>query len=247
VTVADRLNQLTPGGRSRLRADRATVILAATAIGTAGVVIGGELARLARRRAQSKEEAGTDQASPGAIINAAGQATRDTVAVAREGYVETPRAETILFNMLNGFVGAFALVRLSTWGQRGGWWPTNPVKVKGRHIHHFVPGILLAFGAGGAGLATSNQRVEEVLSVGFGAGVGLTFDEAALLLDLRDVYWTREGIVSLQVSFGLTAVLATTLLGLRILRRGEKRGIEQGLIPDPEADTHAQSVVGSLA
>jgi hypothetical protein len=246
VGLADRVNKLTPGGRSELRADRATVILAVAAIGTASAVIGGELVRLARRRAQS-EDTGVEPPTPGAIINAAGQATRDTVTVAREGYVETPRAETMLFNMLNGFVGAFALVRLSTWGQRGGWWPTNPVKVKGRHIHHFVPGILLAFGAGGAGLATSNQKLEEVLSVGFGAGVGLTFDEAALLLDLRDVYWTREGIVSLQVSFGLTAVLATTLLGLRIFRRGEQRGVEQGLIPGPDADTHAQAVVGSLA
>ncbi len=131
------------------------------------------------------------------------------MAVAVEGYEEAPRHETILFNTLTGFVGAFALMRLSTWGQKGGWWPIDPVKVKGRHIHHFVPGILLAFGAGGAGLATSNERLEEGLSFVFGAGVGLTFDEAALLLDLRDVYWTREGVVSLQVSFGLSAVLGS--------------------------------------
>ncbi len=31
----------------------------------------------------------------------------------------------------------------------------------------------------------------------------MTFDEAALLLDLRDVYWTREGILSVQVSLGV--------------------------------------------
>ncbi len=137
-------------------------------------------------------------------------------------------------------------MRLSTWGQRGGWWPISPVKVKGRHIHHFVPGILIAFGAGGTGLATSNERFEEALSFVFGAGVGLTFDEAALLLDLRDVYWTREGVVSLQVSFGLTAVLAATLLALRMLRRGEVKSIEEGLIPGIEADTHAQASIGSL-
>jgi hypothetical protein len=224
-----------------LKADRATKALAAAAIATAGVVIGGEVLRLVRRRRESGEVP-----TPETLIDTAGLATRDTFAVALEGYQDTPRHETILFNMLNGFVGAFALMRLSTWGQKGGWWPTRPVRLGGRHIHHFVPGILVAFGSGGAGLITSNQRAEELLSVGFGAGVGLTFDEAALLLDLRDVYWSREGVVSLQVSFGLTAVLAATILGLRMIRRGERRSAEEGLIPGAEPDTHAQAVVGAL-
>lgn len=224
-----------------LRADRSTVALAGVALVTGGVVIGGELLRMARRRRHSEQVT-----TPEGLMDAAGKAASDTVAVAVEGYEEAPRYETILFNTLSGFVGAFALMRLSTWGQRGGWWPLNPVKVRGRHIHHFVPGILIAFGAGGTGLATTNERLEEALSFVFGAGVGLTFDEAALLLDLRDVYWTREGVVSLQVSFGLTAVLAATLLALRMLRRGEEAGVEQGLIPGMEAETHAQSSIGSL-
>ena len=236
------LSEMIPTRRSHpLRADRPTLVLAAVATATAGVVIAGEVLRMARRRRESEQVS-----TPESLIDTAGQATRDTVAVAVEGYVEAPRHETILFNTLTGFVGAFALMRLSTWGQKGGWWPMNPVKVKGRHIHHFVPGILIAFGAGGTGLATSNERLEEALSFVFGAGVGLTFDEAALLLDLRDVYWTREGVVSLQVSFGLSAVLGATLLALRILRRGEKTSVQQGLIPGMEADTHAQSAAGSL-
>ena len=98
-------------------------------------------------------------------------------------------------------------------------------------------GILIAFASGGAGLITANDRLEELLSFGFGAGAGLTFDEAALLLDLRDVYWSREGVVSLQVSFGVTAVLAATILGLRMLRRGEKQSVEEGLIPSLDPDT----------
>jgi hypothetical protein len=242
ASVGKGLKALTPRGRSELRADRATKALAGLAMVTAGAVIGGELLRLARRRQQSDEVQ-----APETLINAAGLATRDTVAVALEGYEQTPRHETILFNMLNGFLGGFALMRLSTWGQRGGWWPTRPVKLGGRHIHHFIPGILIAFGAGGAGLVTSNERLEEALSFGFGAGVGITFDEAALLLDLRDVYWTREGVVSLQLSFGLTAVMAATLLALRILRRGERKGVEEGLIPGLDADTGMQAGAGALA
>ncbi len=55
--------------------------------------------------------------------------------------------------MLTGFVFAFALIRLSTAGIRGGWWPAGNVRLGGRHIHHFVPGILIAFGVGRAGAA----------------------------------------------------------------------------------------------
>jgi hypothetical protein len=227
--------------KQTLRADRSTKALAALALATGGAVIAGEVIRMARRRRESAHVP-----TPESPLGSAAKATRDTLAVAVEGYEDAPHRETILFNMLNGFVGAFALMRLSTWGQRGGWWPTRPVKLSGRHIHHFVPGILIAFGAGGAGLATQNERLEELLSFGFGAGAGLTFDEAALLLDLRDVYWSREGILSVQLSLGLTAVLAATILGLRILRRGERRGEEQGFLPGMH-ETHAQATAGALS
>jgi hypothetical protein len=213
------------------RADRVTLGLAALAIGTVGTVAAGELLRLARRRGRAQPEPeGTIETATQAI-ETAGRATQDTVAVAIEAYESAPRRETVLFNMLSGFVGGFALMRFSTWGQRGGWWPFRTVKVGGRHIHHFVPGILLAFGSGGGALLIESERAEAALAFPFGAGLGLTFDEAALLLDLRDVYWTREGVLSVQVSFGLAAILGGTLLALRMLRRGERRVEEQGLIP----------------
>ena len=151
--------------------------------------------------------------------------------MAREGYEATPRHETVLFNLLTGFVFAFALIRLSTAGIRGGWWPFGNVRLGGRHIHHFVPGILIAFGSGAVALLSDDPRLEQVLAVPFGAGIGLTFDEAALLLDLRDVYWTREGVLSVQVSCGLAATLGGTILALRMLRRGEERVEAAGLIP----------------
>lgn len=213
------------------RADRLTLGLAAAAVGTAGTVIGGEVLRLARRRAlrEPSPEGVLDTAEQ--AIGAAGLATQDTVTVAAEGYEATPRGETILFNILGGFLGGFALMRISTAGIRSGWWPFGNVRVGGHHVHHFVPGILIAFAAGGAGLITQNDRLEQSLAFPFGAGVGLTFDEAALLLDLRDVYWTREGILSVQVSLAAAAVLGSTILALRMLRRGERRVEARGAIP----------------
>jgi hypothetical protein len=225
-----RLFSLATVRRDRRRADRLTVALAALAIATAGSVLVGEVARLARRRRRGDSPAGVRQTAEHAL-ETAGRATQDTVAVAREGYEATPRHETVLFNLLTGFVLAFALIRLSTTGIRGGWWPFGSVRLAGRHIHHFVPGILIAFGSGALALLSDDQRLEQLLAFPFGAGVGLTFDEAALLLDLRDVYWTREGVLSVQVSCGLAATLGGTILALRILRRGEQRVEAAGLIP----------------
>jgi hypothetical protein len=215
----------------RRRADRLTVGLAGVAMTTAGGVIVAEVARLSRRRMRRNEPPASVLETAEHAIETAGRATQDTVAVAREGYEATPRHETVLFNLLTGFVLAFALIRLSTAGIRGGWWPAANVRLRGRHIHHFVPGILIAFGSGAAALLTDNTRLEQSLAVPFGAGIGLTFDEAALLLDLRDVYWTREGLLSVQVSCGIAATLAGTILALRMLRRGEERVEAAGLIP----------------
>jgi hypothetical protein len=227
------------GRRTADHADRVTLGLAALAAATAGTVAVGELAKLARRRVR---EAAEDPAiaDPETVFETAEQAiastqlaTQDAVAVAIEGYAATPRAETVLFNLLTGFSGALVGARVSTHGMRGGWWPFGNVELRGRHIHHFVPGILLAFGSGAASLLSADEKLGEKLAFPFGAGLGLTLDEAALLLDLRDVYWTREGVLSVQVSLGATATLAGTLLALRMLRRGERRTEAIGVIPAP--------------
>jgi len=177
-----------------------------------------------RRRASGEHDQAALAAAPAA-------AAIDTVGVAVQGYQATPRSETLLLNMLSGFLGSFAVVRLSTWGIRDSWWPFGNVSVGGRHIHHFVPGILICFGVGTTALLTDNDKLEDRLAVPMGVGMGLTFDEAALLLDLRDVYWSREGLLSVQLSLGVTAILSTAILAMRILRRGEQRQEEAGAIP----------------
>src|SRR5207244_1246276 len=51
--------------------------------------------------------------------------------------------------------------------------------------------------------------------------------EPALLPDLRDGCWTREGLLSVQPSFGATAILSIAIITLRMLRRGERElGLE---------------------
>jgi hypothetical protein len=198
--------------------------LAALTLGGAGAVIFGQFGRMLRRRAQlHREGEGLIETAPAAAL--------DTVGVAVRGYAAAPRSETVLFNLLAGFLGSFTLVRLSTWGVRDKWGPFRNLSVGGRHIHHFVPGILLAFASGTAALLTDDEELEDLLAAPMGAGMGLTFDEAALLLDLRDVYWTREGLLSVQLSLGAMAILSIAILTQRMLRRGERHQEEEGLIP----------------
>lgn len=205
--------------------EKRTAALAALSLASLAAVAATELGRVFRRTA------GASPASEG-WLETAEQAIPQTVAVAREGYGAAPARENALFNLLSGFVLAFGLVRVSTWGIREGWWPFRNVRLRGRHVHHFLPGILIAFASGSLALVTRDERLEPLLAWPFGIGMGLTFDEFALLLDLEDVYWTREGLVSVQISLGLAALLSAIALALRIIRRGEARVLEPYLAPE---------------
>jgi hypothetical protein len=217
--------------RRRRRIDRLTVGLAATGVATSLAVMGGEFQRRFRRRVDERHPETHLPQGPVEALQLAGRASQDTLLVAYEGYAAATRREAALFNLFSGFVGAFAWARLSTAGIRSGWWPFGNVKVRGRHIHHFVPGIATAFVAGGVAIVSESRELETLMAIPFGAGIGLTMDEAALLVDLQDVYWMPRGRFSIQVSFATASVLGATILGMRLLRRGEERTEQAGLIP----------------
>ena len=105
------------------RADRVTLALASATALTAGAVLVGEFARRLRARAELTGE-GRPADAPEATAEAlqlASRATQDTVRVAIEGYESGSRQEVVLFNLLGGFAGSFAVARLSTSGIRSGW------------------------------------------------------------------------------------------------------------------------------
>ncbi len=157
------------------------------------------------------------------MLDAAAEAAGETVAVAVSGYRETPRRENALFNLLASFVVSFSLARGISYllRRRSRFGPFRNLRIGERHIHHFVPGILLAFGSGAAAILTDNEQIEPQLAIVFGSGMGLTLDESALLLELDDVYWSREGVLSVQITLAAMALISATALGLRFLRRGE--------------------------
>jgi hypothetical protein len=101
------------------------------------------------------------------------------------------------------------------------------VVVGRRHIHHFVPGIVLAFTSGAVAILTRNEDIEPKLAIVFGAGMGLTLDESALLLELEDVYWSPEGLLGVQISLAVAALIGALSLGVRFVRRGEHVVLEE--------------------
>ncbi|WP_308195794.1 hypothetical protein KZZ52_12060 [Dactylosporangium sp. AC04546] len=112
-----------------------------------------------------------------------------------------------LLLLLAGLVGGFAAIRTSTRLIRAQvkWWPGN-LTAGGVHLHHEFFGVLLMLVTGVLSFAGFPFR--DALALGFGVGAGLVLDEYALLLHLRDVYWTREGRTSIDAVIAAAVVTA---------------------------------------
>lgn len=129
--------------------------------------------------------------------------------------MDTGREAQFLF--LAAFLASFGFIRTSTHMIRAqvSWWPGN-VSVGGTHVHHLVWGILLLLIFGWIGLALAPESPwREVSAVFFGIGAGLTMDEFALWLNLKDVYWEKEGRRSIDAVIITAAVSGLLLVGFR--------------------------------
>jgi hypothetical protein len=208
------MRRLRRGSRPR---DRVTDLLGIVALGGGAGVVGTEIARVWRHGSAPLPKETPD------VLGAAEEAARQTLEVAVAGYRTGSARENALFNLLTSFMGTWLFARVSTHTirRRGRLGPFRPLKVGRRHIHHFVPGIALAFVAGGISVVSRNEQLDALLAVPFGAGVALTLDESALLLELEDVYWTERGVVSVQISLVTLLMLSAVVVTLRVLRRGE--------------------------
>jgi hypothetical protein len=96
--------------------------------------------------------------------------------------------------------------------------PIRDITISGVHIHHQVFGIVIMLGAG-LGLIAITPEGDALNAVAaiFGVGVSLTFDEFALWLHLKDVYWTNEGRQSVDAIFCVLAVTGILIGGADLL------------------------------
>jgi hypothetical protein len=120
------------------------------------------------------------------------------------------------FVVLAAFLATFLFIRTSARLMRSPkvpWWPGSVTTDSGLHLHHLVWGIVLIMLSGFVSFAVNSVSPwNEIFAALFGIGCGLTLDEFALWIYLRDVYWAKEGRASFDA-----VVMATVLGGLIIL------------------------------
>jgi hypothetical protein len=137
------------------------------------------------------------------------------------------------------FTATFAGLRALTYSIRVGRGPFRNVSVGGEHLHHYMWGIGLLSGVGAVAVrGEERHRRHPAVAVCYGSGLALIVDEFALLLDLRDVYWARQGRISIDIGVGGIALAGSyfaALPVLRRLRRERKRPAVTAEAPVPEA------------
>lgn len=137
-------------------------------------------------------------------------------------HYQTNRPREHLLYASFGFYLSFASIRVITHAIHAGRGPFHDVSMGGRHIHHLVWGILILLLVGYSWLWEPFRNhpniMGRLLSFSYGIGAGLTLDEFALWLNLRDVYWEREGRASIDAVLLFSALLSIGVFGGRFFR-----------------------------
>jgi len=203
-------------GWTRRRAPRRrTRTLAVTAVTATAALVTAEVLHVWRR---GSAPAPRDARG---LVRGGGIAARETAQVVRAGLREGSADETAVLHLFLAFGSAFAVARVVTHSIRRGAGPLRNIEIGRRHIHHYVPGIVLVLLSGGVAIGMRREQLDQWLALPFGAGSALIVDETALLLELSDVYWSDRGVLSIDVGLGATSALACLALLVRLLRRGE--------------------------
>ncbi len=162
-------------------------------------------------------EASADHGSPAAVARAVRAAFHHDLG---------PGQRAALVSWL-AFTGTFAATRGITYSIRAGRGPFRNMSAGGEHLHHYLWGIGLLTGVGAVAVRGEERlRRHPGVAVSYGSGLALIVDEFALLLDLKDVYWARQGRVSVDVGVGGIALAGSYFAALPLLRsaRGRRRG-----------------------
>jgi hypothetical protein len=118
------------------------------------------------------------------------------------------------------FAATFGTVRGITYSIKDGKGPFGNMSVGGEHLHHYMWGIGLLSGVGGIAVrGAERHRRHPATALAYGAGLALVVDEFALLLDLKDVYWARQGRVSVDLAIGGIAAAGSYFAALPLLRK----------------------------
>ena len=148
--------------------------------------------------------------------------------VLHERIPDRPRRR--LFGASVSFFLTFAGVRAVVYAIEHQIPPFHFIQSGGRHIHHLVFGILILLLVGygwlaevGTGADHSSIFLSRLMSILYGVGAALTLDEFALWLNLRDVYWAREGRASIDAIILFGSLLAASAWGAPLFQSRHKK------------------------
>lgn len=136
------------------------------------------------------------------------------------------------------FFAAFAAARGVTHAIRHHIGPFHNFGTRGgTHIHHAVFGIsgLLAIGYlwnAQLGVGKHSPGASRATALAYGAAAALTLDEFALWLNLKDVYWKRQGRQSIDAVVLFGGALSIAGWGGRFLRDAAVEVTKVGAILD---------------
>jgi hypothetical protein len=119
------------------------------------------------------------------------------------------------------FTLTFAFLRALTFAIHKHVAGLGNVSAGGVHLHHYLWGILLVSLVGTAGLVERSPAWRIWMGLVFGFGLALIIDEIALLVELKDVYWTGAGMVSVGVGILVIAVMGSVLAMTRSRHRDQ--------------------------
>src|SRR6202035_2064915 len=130
------------------------------------------------------------------------------------------------------FTATFSGARGITHAIRAGKGPFKNLSVGGEHLHHYMWGIGLLAGVGAVAVKGDEKlRRHPATALAYGGGLALIVDELALLLDLKDVYWAKEGRVSVDVGIAGSSLAGSSFAGLPVIGevwRKRQRGPAEG-------------------
>src|ERR1700729_1346900 len=138
-----------------------------------------------------------------------------------------PGQRSALLSWLS-FTGTFTAVRGITYSIRAGRGPFRNLSLGGEHLHHYMWGIGLLTGVGAVAVRGEERlRRHPAVALSYGSGLALIVDEFALLLDLKDVYWAKQGRISVDLGIGGIAAAGSYFAALPVLRRVRRERRDQ--------------------
>lgn len=127
-------------------------------------------------------------------------------------------AERAAFGMLSSFAVTIGTSRAINYvlerrraGPRLRSWARHAYHSLGQEqlrVHHFMPGIGLAFLSGAGAILKRTDGHEFWFSLPFGIGAGLTLDEIAILTELDNPYWESEKLAAAQAAVAAVGAFA---------------------------------------